>query len=181
MTTKKTILKGFKYRLYPSKEQEILLSKHFGCNRFLFNHFLNYKKELYQKENKNISKYDLIKLVTPLKKQEEYSWLSEVNSQSLQQTIINLNDSYSRFFRKVSAFPNYKSKHSKQSFKIPQHINIDNNKIFIPKFKEGIKINIHREYNGTIKSATISKTTTGKYYASILVETTIEPKEKQEQ
>lgn len=178
MTNQKTILKGFKYRLYPTKDQEVLLSKHFGCNRFVFNHFLNYKQELYQKENKNLSKFELINLLTPLKNQEQYNWLNEINSQSLQQTIINLNESYSRFFRKVSAFPSYKSKHSKQSFRVPQFISIKDNKLVIPKFKEGIVINLHREYNGTIKSCVVSKSTTGKYYVSLLVETTITPKEK---
>jgi putative transposase len=174
----KTIHKALKFRLYPNKEQENLMAQHFGCVRFVFNHFLNYKQELYQKDGTNISKFDLIKMLTPLKKQEEYSWLNSVNSQVLQQSIVNLNDSFLNFFHKRSKFPNYKSKKSKQVFRVPQHVNIHENRLFIPKFKNGIRMVQDRDINGSIKSATISKTPTGKYFVSLLVETVVQEKEK---
>lgn len=178
MNNNKTILKGFKFRIYPNTEQEILLSKHFGCSRFVFNYFLNQRKDEYLLNKKSLTYYDNANMLTLLKKQEETKWLSEVNSQSLQHALKHLDTSYSRFFKKMSEFPKFKSKHAKQSFKIPANIIIHDNKLIIPKFKEGIKITQHRDLNGSIKSCVVSKTSTGKYFVSILVETTITPKEK---
>jgi putative transposase len=174
----KTIFKSFKFRIYPNKEQEILLSKHFGSCRFVFNHYLNKRKETYLEDKKSLNYYDNANDLTQLKKNDDYSWLKEINSQSLQSSLRNLDTSYMKFFRKQTKFPRFKSKYDRQSFKIPQFIKLENNELIIPKFKDGIKIKLHREIVGEICFATISKSTTGKYYVSLTCEVQYQPYEK---
>ncbi len=171
----KVINKVYKFRIYPNKEQEILLSKHFGCSRFVYNYFLNERKEQYQKDNKSDNYYKQAKTLTELKKNEEYDWLKEVNSQSIQFALRNLDTAYDRFFRKLAQFPKFKSRKHKNTFTIPQFGRLENNKIFIPKFKEGIKVKLdNRKVEGKIGKMNITKTPTGKYYVSIFTEQTIE-------
>jgi len=167
------MLKGLKYRLYPTNSQKELISKHIGSSRFVYNLALETKNTAYLGSKHNFSSFDLIKQLPDLKK--ECEWLKEVNSQSLQQSIQNMDIAFKRFF-KGAGFPKFKSKHrGKQSFSIPQNVIVENGFLIIPKFKKkGIKINVHREIKGTIKSATISRTPTAKYFVSLLVDTHIE-------
>lgn len=166
----KTIFKSFKFRIYPNKEQEILLAKHFGACRFVFNHYLNKRKETYLEDKKSLNYYDNANDLTQFKKDENFNWLKEINSQSLQSSLRNLDTAYSKFFRKQTKFPKFKSKYDKQSFKIPQFVKLENDELILPKFKGGIKINLHQEISGEILFATLSKSTTGKYYVSITCE-----------
>lgn len=92
------MLLAYKYRIYPTKADKILLAKHFGCCRFLYNYFLAYRKSEYEKGNK-VSYYVTQKELTKMKALEEYSWLNEVASQTLQMAIQQLDDAYKRFFR----------------------------------------------------------------------------------
>jgi putative transposase len=127
----------------------------------------------------NIHWVKLMHQLTDLKK--ECIWLKEVDSQTLQQAILDLDKAYSRFFKKHSAFPKFKRKNrGVQSFRNPQggRVLIKDGKIFQAKFIEGIKIIIDREFTGQIKSTTISKTPTGKYFVSVLVDTHIPIPEK---
>lgn len=166
------MLKAYKYRIYPNKEQEKLLSKHFGCVRFIYNWALAKKNETYQKENKSLSCFDLANELAKLKKQDEYIWLNEVNSQSLQMSIRNIDNAFTKFFREKKGFPKFKKKRAEQSFQCPQHSKVDfkNGTLNIVKIPD-IKIILHRKFKGEIKTVTISKTSTGKYFASVLVET----------
>ena len=163
------MLLAYKYRIYPTKTDKILLAKHFGCCRFLYNHFLSYRKNEYEKGNK-VSYLITQKELTKMKTQDQYSWLNEVSSQSLQMAIQQLDDAYKKFFRKEGGYPKYKSKHSSaQSCSFPQNVRLDGNRVYLPKFvKNGIKINIHRELpdGSTIKQATITKKN-NKYYIAI--------------
>ena len=174
----KTIFKSFKFRIYPNEDQEILLVKHFGACRFVFNHYLNKRKETYLEDNKSLNYYDNANDLTQLKKDEDYIWLKEINSQSLQSSLRNLDTAYGKFFRKQTKFPRFKSKYDRQSFKIPQFVKLEENELIIPKFKGGIKINLHREINGEILFATISKSTTGNYYVSLTCEVQYQPYKK---
>lgn len=174
----KTIFKSFKFRIYPNKEQEILFAKHFGACRFVFNHYLNKRKETYLEDKKSLNYYDNANDLTKLKKDDNYIWLKEINSQSLQSSLRNLDTAYGKFFRKQSKFPRFKSKYDRQSFKIPQFVKLENNELILPKFKSGIKINLHREINGEILFVTISKSTTDKYYVSITCEVNHKPFDK---
>ena len=161
--------KAFKYRLYPTEPQKELIAKHIGSSRFVFNLALETKNAAYIGAKHNYSAFDLVKQLPELKK--ELPWLKEVNSQSLQQAIQNMDIAFKKFF-KGDGFPKFKSKRKgKQSFSIPQNVIVENDLLIIPKFKEGIKMSLHRPTNGTIKSATISVTPTGKYFVSILCDT----------
>ena len=165
------MLKSYKYKLKPSEEQIVLLNKHFGSIRFTYNFFLNERKKEYEINKNTINYYDNAKSLTELKKQEEFSWLNEINSQSLQDSLKNLETAYKNFFRFKKGFPKFKSKHDKNSFCIPQFVKLENGKLKIPKFKEPIDLILSRSFVGIIKQATISKTSTNEYFVSILVET----------
>lgn len=159
---------SYKFRLYPNDNQKVFLSKHFGCCRFVYNYYLNKSIQDYQQnKDKKRNKYEYIKDIVKLKK--EYERLKEVNSQSLQSVLDNLDKSYNKFFNYWWWFPNFKKKNSKQSFKIPQHYNIEN-KIYIPKLKEWIVYKEDRKLEWKTKAITISQTSDWKYYISILVE-----------
>lgn len=166
----KEILKSYKYRMKPNEEQKVLLNKHFGVCRFLYNYFLNQKKTQYKETSKSDNYKKQAKSLTELKKQPEYIWLKEVNSQSQQAALKNLDAAYQRFFNHISDYPKFKKKKNKNSFNIPQCVTIiDEDKVCIPKFKEGIKFVNHKPFIGQIRNATISKDACGNYFVSFLV------------
>jgi putative transposase len=164
------MLRAYKHRIYPTKTQAELLNKHFGCCRFIYNLALETRQLNYSGNKINLSCYDLIKQITDLKK--DYTWLSEVANVTLQQSIIDLYKAYSNFFKGRQNFPKFKKKQGNQSFRVSLQVKIDISlgKLFIPHFREGINIVFERAPIGTIKSCTISKTPTKKYFVSILVE-----------
>ena len=166
--------KTYKFRIYPTAEQEVLLAKHFGCTRFVYNHFLNERKEQYQKDKKSDNYYAQAKSLTEIKKKEDTEWLKEVNSQTLQFALRSLDTAFLNFFRGNAQFPKFKSRKHKNTFTIPQFGSISNGLLYIPKFKDGIKINLHRDVVGKIGKMNIAKTPTGKYYVSIFTEQIIE-------
>ena len=168
----KKIHKSYKYRIYPTKEQEVFLLKHFGSVRFVYNHFLAKRIEQYDKTGKSDNYYEQAKSLTELKKQEEYSWLKEINSQTLQSALSNLESAYVNFFSGRNKFPIFKKKTHRNSFCVPQFVKVENSKIYIPKLKklDGIKMIEHRKLQGKILFATFSKTPTNKYFVSITVE-----------
>ena len=165
--------KAYKYRLYPTKEQEVLLSKHFGSARWVYNYALNKKIVAYQTNKESLSRFTIQKDLVTLKKSEDTKWLKEVNSQTLQASLENLDKAFTKFFRDKKGFPKFKSKHNNhQSFSVPQNgkIDFETNCISLPKFKKPIRCKIHRKYSGNSKTFTISKTPSGKYFVSVLVE-----------
>ena len=169
---------AFKFRLYPTKDQAILLAKHFGCARFVYNHALERKNTEYTKGNK-ISCHELDAELPDLK--QKLPWLSEVNAQSLQSSIRNLDVAFTRFFKKIAEAPTFKKKFNRQSFQCPQACSVDleKNLLFIPKFREGIKAVFHRKPIGEFKTVTISRDKAGNHWASILCEINVEePKAK---
>jgi len=174
----KVIKKAYKFELLPDVEQKTLLDKHFGCNRVVFNFFLNQRKEEYLKGNKGINYYTQAKDLTELKKNENYIWLKEVNSQSLQHSLRHLDTAYINFFKKTAKFPRFKSRKDKNSFTVPQFVELKDNYVQIPKFKTGIKVNMKKITITNIQHCTISKTPVGKYYISFLCEVEYNPIQK---
>jgi putative transposase len=168
------MVKAYKYRIMPTLGQQELINKHIGSCRFVYNLALETKQTAYAGNKVNLDCFDLIKQLPDLKK--ECVWLKEINSQSLQQSITHLDNAFTKFFKGQGDFPNFKKKSSRKSFNIPQNVSVDfeKNKLIIPKFRNGIKIILDRIFKGTIRQATISKTPTGKYFASILVENNID-------
>lgn len=166
-------LKAFKYRIYPTVEQKELIHQHFGSARWIYNYALNKKMVAYQTEKKSLSCFDIQAEIPLLKKDEKTEWLKNVNSQTLQASLEHLDKAYSKFFKEKKGFPKFKSKHNnRQSFSVPQNgkVDFEASKLSLPKFKTDIKIVLHRKFEGKSKSITISKTPTGKYFASVLVE-----------
>lgn len=172
------VKKSFKYRLYPTKEQKILLAKHFGAKRFVWNYFLDQRKRTYLENKQNLNYYDNAAALTQLKKQNDFSWLKEINAQSIQASLRDLEVSYNNFFSKQKSFPRFKSKRDKQSFRVPQCTAYENGKLKIPKFEQAIKVKEDRPISGEILFSTISKSPSGKYYVSITCETEHIPYEK---
>ncbi len=177
------INKAYSFRLNPTAKQSEFLAHHFGSCRFVYNRFLRERIDYYAtnkgKKKQGLTYNDTAKMLTDLKKSPEFVWLNAVNSQALQQSLRRLDVAYNNFFNKRSEFPKFKSKHDRQSFLVPQHFSVDTDSgtISIPKFAP-IKAVLHRKIEGALKSITISKTTTGKYFASVLceVEKKIKPK-----
>ncbi len=175
-----TIYRAYKYRMYPTIEQETLINKHIGSCRWLYNYALEKKITAYKKDQTRLSRFDLSADIPVLKKSEDTKWLKEVNSQALQMALKNMDEAFTRFFRDKKGFPRFKSRRrSRKSFNIPQSINIDwdNKRVSIPKIKN-LRFVVDRRPNGVVRSATVSKTPTNKYFISILVDTGIKPPNK---
>jgi len=174
------ILKAYKYQLNPKLSQIEIINKHLGCARFIYNWGLGQKIELYKNNKQKLSCNDLSNQMTQLKKQESTIWLQEVYSQILQQSLRHLDSAFSKFFKEKKGFPRFKSKKNKCSFSIPQNVkvNFHNNTIYLPKIGE-VKFRNSRQFTGKIKTCTVSRTPTNKYYVSILVETNETIQDKQ--
>ena len=165
------MLKAYKYRLYPNTSQIDFFEKQFGTCRFIYNRALDLKSTAYTEENRSVSKRELRDMLPGLKVQ--YPWLKDVNSQSLQASIDNLDNAFQKFFRKEAGYPNFKSKYNPvQSFQVPQHyvVDLDNGTVKLPKIKEPVRAKFHRRFEGKTRTATVSRTPTGKYFISILIE-----------
>ena len=163
------IQKGFKFRIYPNKSQEVFLMKSFGCNRLVYNLGLECKIMNWNSSRRNIDCYTLTGMLPELK--EAYPWLKEVNAQSLQFILRSLDKAFINFFRYKKGFPKFKSKKSNYfSFSVSQSCKIINNKLYFNKLPSPIKIKLDRELNGKIKTVTISKNPSNQYFATILLE-----------
>lgn len=171
------MLRAYKYRLYPNNEQKEYFAKTFGCSRLIYNLMLSDRIKSYE-ENKNLD-IKKIKYPTPAQYKKKYEFLKEVDSLALANEQMNLDKAYKNFFRDKSVgFPKYKTKktnyHSYTTNNQKGTVYIDNGYIKLPKLKSMVRIKQHRQFEGTIKSCTISKTPSNRYYISILVETEIE-------
>lgn len=166
------MLKAYKFRLYPNKEQQEYFAKVFGCVRFIYNKMLEDKINYYKETGQMLHN-------TPAQYKEQFPFLKEVDSLALANAQLNLNKAYKNFFKDKSVgFPKFKKKKNKQSYTTNNQngtIYIKDGYIKLPKLKSMVKVKQHRKFNGKIKSVTISKTLTNKYYVSILVEEEITP------
>ncbi|WP_214875127.1 IS200/IS605 family element RNA-guided endonuclease TnpB [Exiguobacterium sp. CH10] len=167
--------KGYKFRIYPTKEQEILIAKTIGCSRFVFNHFLSKWDAAHEATGKGLS-YDACSKELPMLKQE-FGWLTEVDSTAVQNSVKHLADAYKKFFKKKGNHPRFKSKRNPvQSYtaniqgksQLPE-VSIVGNRLKLPKLK-WLRFAKSRQVEGRILSATIRCTASGKYFVSLLVE-----------
>jgi putative transposase len=164
------VLKAYKYRLKPTKNQEMLINQHIGSCRLVYNWALEHKIKTYEQTGKSINHMGLDKLLPALKTEKPF--LKETNSQSLQGMTKHVDAAFVRFFREKNGFPNFKSKKNPiQSFPVPQHYTVDfeNRTIKLPKIGK-VEVVFHRKFEGTLKTATVSKSYTGKFFISILVD-----------
>ncbi|MFA5527819.1 MAG: RNA-guided endonuclease TnpB family protein [Peptostreptococcales bacterium] len=175
------MLKAIKIRLYPNNEQSNYINNLLGCSRFVYNNILNYRINEYKNNNKSVSFSEQGKRLVQLK--SEFEWLKDVHSKVLQQSIIDLNKAYNSFLKNGSGFPKFKSKHNnKLSCRFPSDAfsGVKGNRINIIKKLSDIHYKCSRrdeillnKYQKSIKSATLTKTKSGKYYLSILIESNI--------
>ncbi|WP_395088149.1 RNA-guided endonuclease TnpB family protein [Armatimonas sp.] len=191
------MLKAYKYRIYPTEEQEYTLIQQFGIGRFIYNWVFDQKKKEYKvlkawrqspvgDKPKSLSSFDYCKLLTTLK--TEIDWLRDANAQALQQEIAHVFNAYSRFYKKLKErkarkqkltnkkgrlldFPRFKSKKDRQSLSFPQSVKVNFQAAWVQIPKVGkVPCVLSRQFTGTIKTATVSKETTGKYFVSVLIE-----------
>ena len=171
--------KAYKYRIYPNEEQKIMLSKTFGCCRFVYNHYLHKRITSYNADKSSLNKTECNNhLNRELKAEKE--WLCEVDKFALTNSVYNLDKAYQNFFRRVKngenpGFPKFKSKYNNQQSYTTNFTNgnikvmFEGNLIKLPKLTP-VNAVLHREFDGMIKSATVSRTCSDKYYVSVLVE-----------
>ena len=170
--------KGYEYRIYPNKKQEVLLNKTFGCVRYIYNWGLSKKIKYYQEQNKTLSSFDLTKELPILKQEKE--WLKEIDAQALQQSLRHLDNSFTKFFREKKGFPKFKSKHNnRQNYATITNVHLlpEINKIQIPKLGK-VKVRIDRLPKGTFKTCTVKKTPTNKYFVVLTVDEKIKTPDK---
>lgn len=168
------MLKSYKYRLYPNKAQSTLLQKTFGCCRFVYNQTLDYRRKLYETENKGMNKFSCNQYVNQVLK-KEFKWLKEVDKFALTNSVWNMDIAYQKFFKEHAGFPRFKSRHNHRKSYTTDFTNnnivvsFEKNQIKLPKLR-WVKARLHREFVGKIKSATISQNPSGRYFVSVLVE-----------
>jgi putative transposase len=159
------MLKAFKYRIYPTSEQSILLAKSFGCARWFYNYTLNLTSETYKQTGKGLSRNEIINLLPSLKK--EYEWLTEAPSQALQQAALNLSSAFLNFFEGRAKYPNFKKKRNRQSIRFPQGCKLKDDILRLPKIGD-VHCKVSRQPEGTLKSVTVSVNPSGEYFAACL-------------
>ncbi len=160
-----------KYRLYPNNSQAELMNKHFGCCRYIYNWALDKRIKHYKETGETLSAYSIIKDITDLKKQVDTSWLADVSISALQQEVLHMETAYRKFFKEKKGFPKFKAKnHSKDSYSLPINVSIKKGRIRIAKLGL-VKCRPYSEKIGKIKTCTVSRSKSGKYYISILFET----------
>lgn len=161
---------GIVIRIKPNKGQRELLEKHFGANRWLYNHFLDRRKKQYQETKKGSTYNQDAAALTKLKHDGEHEWLNEISVASLQRTLRHLDTAYKNFFKKRAKFPNFKSKKNDQSFTLSGSVKIKGKRISFVNFKEGIKFNRDLPATDKINNLTVKRTASGKYYAVLSIE-----------
>ena len=175
---KKEILRAYKFRIYPDAEQKDNLARTFGSSRYVFNWALDLKDQSY-KEGVKLNAGQISAALTQLKKTEEFSWLNEVSSVCLQQSLMNLDVAYKNFFKCQAKHPNFKKRTNKQSARyVSSAFTFKDGKLKLAKHKKHLKMKVTRIITGEVSSVTVSKTPDNKYYASLLVKEQYKPKSK---
>lgn len=181
------IQKAFKFRLYPTEDQQSELAKQFGHARFVYNRYLDIRKTVFLETSTSLNYNDCANDLTILKSHDDFPWLKEADSQVLQQALKNLNKTFENFFRMVKAgtlpkpgkkprkdgmpkgYPTFHTKHDAQSIRYPQRVTVDGSLVYLPKVGK-VKAVVHRPIEGKIKNATVSKTKSGKYFVALQCE-----------
>ena len=162
-------MKANKYRIHPNTEQMEKLSIQFGCARFVYNDALAKKRDFWNSGAYNISRFELQAMLKTMKQDLDTVWLKKAHSQVLQSALLNLDKAFTNFFQGRAKFPRFKKKNQKQSIQYPQSVKIELDKIYLPKVG-WVKCVVHRQFEGKVKTVTISKSPSGKYYASVLID-----------
>jgi len=167
------VRKAYRYRLYPNTAQQRLFAVNFGHARFVYNRFLSERKTFYaahkQEAKKGLSYNDTASRLTALKRDPAFAWLQEAHSQVLQQSFMDLDRAYQNFFARRAKFPRFHKKRDKQTARYPQGVQVGEAWIAFPKIGR-VQAVIHRPCAGKVKNVTLTKTKSGRYFASVQVE-----------
>ena len=169
------MIRAYKYKLRPTPRQIAFFEQSFGCARYVYNWALDVKIKAYQQDKTRLTSYDLQKMLTSLKRSEDHAWLREVSSQTLTQSIMNMDSAFTRFFREKKGFPKFKSKHhSRPSCKFIHpttiRMDFDRHRLNLPKVG-WVNLYLDRRFEGKIGTVTVSRSSTGEYWASVSVDT----------
>lgn len=165
--------RSYRFRIYPTSEQENLIQRTFGCCRFVYNRFLAMRIEAYKERGETMNYYVCCNALTPMKKDSE--WLKEVDATALQSSLRDLDTAFQNFFRGVKCgqhigYPKFKSKRNRRrsykSKRVGENIAVVGNKVKLPKLGL-VKCAVSNEVKGRILSATVSQVPSGKYYVSL--------------
>jgi putative transposase len=170
-TEKKTRIRGYKFRAYPNRKQMGFFAKNFGCCRYVYNHYLEMKQQLWREWHDTLSYKEMSSDMSQVLKKDK-EWLREADSASLQQSLRHLERAYSNFFSGRSGYPKFKKKRTEQKYRTPNNngsVYIEGDSIILPKAGR-VKIVNTRSFEGRIVSATVTRTSSGKYYISLQVE-----------
>lgn len=184
-----SILRAYKYRIYPDESQRVMLAKHFGCCRYAYNKLLDIHNEMHEISGVSPSLFEMHRLIAEMRNDEDTQWLSEVYGHSLQAALRHLDLAFKKFYKAIKEGkaepiikngvptgrlkyePRFKSKKdNEQSATFPDNIKVRGGKLVLPKCKTPIKMNMHRPLGGKIHYAVVSRNARGKYYVSILCE-----------
>lgn len=169
--------KAYKFRFYPNQKQKDNLAQTFGCVRVVYNKMLFARQESFYKHQEKISYHDTSFLLTVLKGHTEYTWLKEVSSVPLQQSLRHLQTAFNNFFSGRAKYPNFKKKTSKQSATYASSaFKWDGENLKLAKMKEPLNIRWSRSFSGKPSTVVVSKDSADRYFVSILVEEDIAPK-----
>lgn len=160
----------YRFKLAPNRQQAILLAKHCGAARYIYNYFLAARTDYYRQNDRGLNFYDNCSTLTVMKGEDSTGWLREINAQSLQAVLRDLDSAFNGFFSKKKRYPRFHSKYKKNSFRSPQYTRVEEGRLIMRKFKEGIRMIQDRPVEGKIKFATVSKESTGEYFVAITVE-----------
>ncbi|NTU81056.1 MAG: transposase, partial [Chloroflexales bacterium] len=164
-----TYQKAYRYRLMPTSEQEGVFQRWSGARRFVYNHALARRIAHHKKTGKSLTVTQLCAELTALKRQPETAWLREMNAQSLQQAIRDLDKAFGNFFAKRAKFPRFRSKkRDRPTFRLPAEVRLEGEKLYVPKLGL-IRLVLHRPVEGIVKSATFTQDATGAWYVSLVV------------
>lgn len=166
-----TVYRAYRYRFYPTQEQEQQLAHTFGCARYVYNHFLKVRTDAWYENQERIGYNGTAKMLTDLKKQTETLWLQDVSNVCLQQSLQNLDTAFKNFFQGRAKYPNFKKKHGMQSARYTTSgFTFKNGKLKLAKHDKPLNIKWSRQFNGKPTSCTVSKDAANRYHISILVE-----------
>lgn len=170
------MLRAYKYRIYPTDEQKVMLAKTFGCCRYVYNWALAKREEVWKEEGRRIMKAEMRRLIVSELKHKSAKWLNEVSDSATAFALDNLYEAYDRYFSRKANMPRFHKKESRQSFRDRRkknrkniHVDFNTSTLTIPKIKD-IPCVFHRKFDGEIRQVHIQRTASGKYYASLLIE-----------
>ena len=167
----KIVSRAYRYRFYPTKEQKTQLSHAFGCSRVVYNRFLRVKTDVYYEKQEKINYHKTSELLTELKKDEDYFWLKDVSSVTLQQSLRDLDKAFTNFFSGRARYPKFKKKNSKQSVRyVKSGFTFSNGVLKIAKNKDPLNIRWSRHFSGEPTSVTVSKDCAERYFVSFAIE-----------